>query len=83
MVVAALCGDLSLQVLLVSDDFLQFFAFGEQGLSAGFQFEHEGAVVVVPGWGKAYFTILLLSSLISAWFYWMSLSTCLCMPCSC
>jgi hypothetical protein len=48
MIVAALCGDLSLQVLLVSNDFLQFFALGEQGLSARFQFQHEGAVVVVP-----------------------------------
>ena len=83
IIVVALCSNLSMQVVLTSNDFLKFLALGEEGFPSSLQFEHESAVVIVPSWGKSYLTILLLSSLISALLSWMSLSTWRCMPCNC
>lgn len=80
VLVRPLLGDLSLQKLMVPHDFLELSALVQKGEVARLQFLQQRVVVVVPEYRIAYFTILLLSSRISALFSWMSFSTWRCRP---
>lgn len=74
---------LAVDVLLVGDDLLEFPVFEHEGLLAVLQFVQKGVVVVAPAYRTMYFTILLLSSLISRLLSWMSRSSCWCIPWYC